>query len=57
MFVEKQLLLFIAGAVVTVPAVEYIVPGYILVSRSASLLVRREVPVTTIFWTPFGNVK
>jgi hypothetical protein len=42
---------------VILPAVEYKVPGYILVSRRASLLVRRDVPVTIIFWTPFGHMK
>lgn len=34
------------------PAVQYIIPGYILVRRKASLLFLTDVAATKIFWTP-----
>lgn len=36
----------------SVPAVEYKAPGYILAKRNASLLVLSDVQGTIIFWTP-----
>lgn len=36
----------------SVPAVEYKAPGYILANRNASLLVLSDVQGTIIFWTP-----